>query len=212
MLRHLVRTLIAASVALGGVALAQDAEPPAAASPAPAPAAAPAAPAPAAAPPGQPAQATNNDLVVNEMVGDWSVRCFRVQSIAPCDILQLASRQGTNQRVLLVSIAYIPSQNSYAAQIVVPLGVTLSNGLTIETQGAVPPLKFTRCERDGCYFEGPFPNAGVDALRSMTGRTDIKLIAYGTNQAVSLPLSLNGFVQALDRLRVEARRRATNTP
>jgi invasion protein IalB len=161
--------------------------------------------------PAVPADAATN-LAVSEMIGDWTVRCFRIQTIAPCDILQVASQQETQRRVLLVSIAYVPSQNVYWAQVVVPLAVALSKGMTIPAGDAtLNAMRFTRCERDGCYVEQQLPDAAIQALRGMESTT-INIVAYGNEQAANLPLSLNGFGQAIDRLRTEARQRATNPP
>jgi invasion protein IalB len=159
-------------------------------------------------PPADPA----NTFAVSEMIGDWTIRCVRVASPAPCDILQVASQQETQRRVLLVSIGYVPSQNLYAMQIVVPLAVALSKGMTIPAGDAsLQNLRFSRCERDGCYVEGQLPDATVTALRGIESTT-INIFAYGNEQPANLPLSLNGFGMAIDRLQREARQRATNPP
>src|ERR1043166_7850424 len=42
-------------------------------------------------------------------VQDWFVRCFPVNSPNPCDIFQELDSQTTKQRVLLLSMAYVPS-------------------------------------------------------------------------------------------------------
>src|ERR1700760_1567597 len=49
-------------------------------------------------------------------VGDWTVRCFPIQSPSPCDIFQEQDYQKTGQRVLSVSIAYVPSMDKHAIQ------------------------------------------------------------------------------------------------
>jgi invasion protein IalB len=153
------------------------------------------------------------NLVVNEMIGDWTLRCFRIEAIAPCDILQLASQQETQQRVLLVSIAHVPSTNVHFMQIVVPLSVALAKGLTLAAgDNTLTGVKFSRCERNGCYVEIQVPEPTIQALTGMEGSTSITITAYDTNRPVNLPVSLNGFSQALTRLRVEARQRATNPP
>ena len=149
------------------------------------------------------------NMTVNEMVGDWTVRCFKVKTIAPCDVLQLGTQQQTNRRVTLISIAYVPSQNGYAMQVIVPLGVVLSRGLTLGTgETALTGVKFTRCERDGCYVESPLPQAAIDALIAAGETTNMGLTAYPSNQPVNLPVSLKGFADAVAKLRTEATNRA----
>jgi len=181
------------------VARAQDA-----AEPTPA-IAAPASAAPAAAQ--QPV--VNPNMLVNELHGDWSVRCFNVESQAPCDILQIGTNAESQQRVSLTSIAYLPNSQSYAAQIIVPLGVALSRGLSLEA-GAAPlvGLKFNRCEVDGCYVEIAFPQATIDALSTLTENTLITVIAYGQGDTLELPFSITGFAEAIEHMRAEAEDRA----
>ena len=37
--------------------------------------------------------------------GDWSVRCFPVNTPSPCDMFQVLANKQTNQRILSISIA-----------------------------------------------------------------------------------------------------------
>jgi invasion protein IalB len=105
------------------------------------------------------------------------VRCFNVESQAPCDILQVGTNAETQQRVSLVSIAYLPATQSYAAQIIVPLGAALTRGLSLEAgEASLVGLKFNRCERDGCYVEIALPQATVDAIRLLTEDTLIAVL------------------------------------
>ncbi len=166
---------------------------------------------PGAAP--NPAQAvTNSNLVVNENYADWNVRCFQVKSIAPCDMVLVASNKDNGQRVLLVSIAYVPSKDAYVMQMIVPLGVALSKGMNLDA-GAKPlaGVAFNRCERDGCYIEMPVPTETILALAG-TKTTNISLTPYGRTDVIKLPLSLNGFGDALNKMKGYAKDKATNPP
>lgn len=205
--------LIAISLlsAVTSIAQAQDAAPvPVADAPAPAAdALAPAADAlaPAINPAAQPA--VNPNLAVNELYDDWSVRCFAVESQAPCDVLQVGTNAETQQRVSLVSIAYLPATQSYAAQIIVPLGVALARGLSLEAgEGSLTGVKFNRCERDGCYVEIALPQPTVDSIRLLTEDTLITVFSYGPGDALELPFSVSGFSEAMDYMMTEAAARA----
>ena len=198
--RILANGLITISLlsAIASIARAQDAVP-APATDAPVPALAPAAQQPA----------TNANLVVNELHDDWSVRCFVVESQAPCDILQIGTNAETQQRVSLVSIAYLPATQSYAAQIIVPLGVALTRGLFLEAgEGSLVGVKFNRCERDGCYVEIALPQGTVDAIRLLTEDTTIRVFSYGPGDVLELPFSVNGFSEAIEHMMTEAAARA----
>jgi invasion protein IalB len=180
---------------LPGIALAQ------------APAAQPAAEAqPAPAPPGAP------QYSINQSVGDWVVRCVQttVKSPAPCEVMQTTVNKDTKQRISAFSLAYVPSRESYAMQIVVPTGVALSKGLQLGT--ALTGAKFNRCERDGCYVEMLIDNTTLTSLSGSGKATTISVVGYGQSNEIKLPVSLNGFPEALDRMKGYAKDRAVALP
>jgi invasion protein IalB len=158
-------------------------------------------------------QVSNANMSVNETYNDWTVRCFQVKSIAPCDMVLVASNKQTNQRVLLVSIAYVPSKDSFAMQMIVPLGVSFAKGMGLAAGNkSLSGVAFNRCERDGCYVEIAVPAETLDALTKVGDATTISLTPYGKTDAVKLPLSLKGFGDALDKMKGYARTKATNPP
>ena len=169
-----------------------------------APATAPAAPPPAAtaAPAGADGTPATTDV---RTIQDWSVRCFTVQSPAPCDIYQTAIQNETQKRVLGLSIAYSPREDSYVAQIVVPFGVALKSGVVLEAGTySVPNLQYRRCSAVGCHIEGKLDNAVIQGLSTAGETGKIKVVSYG-GQEIELPMSLKGFNEALAAMRTLAR-------
>jgi invasion protein IalB len=76
-------------------------------------------------------------------VDDWQVRCYAIQSISPCDIFQEQADQRSNQRVLSISIAYVPSMDRHVIQVTVPLDVAIQNGLVMQSDSYTSPaLKY----------------------------------------------------------------------
>jgi len=196
MLRKLATLAVASSfVALSGAAFAQ----------------APAAPPPDAAagqavPPAQ-------QFSINQNVGDWVVRCITttVKSPAPCEVMQTTVNKDTKQRISSFSIAYVPSRDAYAMQIVVPTGVALTKGLQLGT--AINGAKFNRCERDGCYVEMLIDANAVNALSASGKSTQMKVSSYGPDgKEIPLPVSLTGFPEAMDRMKGLAKDRAIALP
>ena len=136
---------------------------------------------------------------------DWTMRCFSVQTAAPCDVFQMVIKKDTKQRVLNVSIAYAPRDNSYVAQFVVPWGLALEKGLTIEAgKYSAKGLPFRRCSVEGCYVEGRLDSATVDALTRTKLKATLKITSY-EGKPINLPLSLNGFAAALQSMKTTAR-------
>lgn len=199
MLRQLATLTIAGSfVALSGAASAQQA---------------PAAPADAAAAAAAGQVPPAQQFSINQSVGDWVVRCIQttVKSPAPCEVMQTTVNKDSKQRISSFSIAYVPSRDAYAMQVVVPTGVALSKGLQLGT--ALNGVKFNRCERDGCYVEMIIDANAINALTAAGKSTTIKVSSYGTDsKEIPLPVSLTGFPEAMDRMKGLAKDRAIALP
>jgi invasion protein IalB len=153
---------------------------------------------------------------VNTPVGDWAVRCAQttVKSPAPCDVIQLTVNQDTKQRIMSFSLAYVPSRDAYAMQVIVPTGVALAKGMSLAAgTRALNGVKFNRCERDGCYVEMLVDAPTVTALSAAGKATNVTVVGYGgAGNEFKLPVSLNGFPEALDRMKGLARDRAIAIP
>jgi len=94
-------------------------------------------------------------------------------------------------------------------QVIVPTGVSLAKGMSLAAgQRALNGVKFNRCERDGCYVEMLVDAPTVNALSAAGKSTNVTVIGYGAGNEFKLPVSLNGFPEALERMKGLARDRA----
>lgn len=142
-------------------------------------------------------------------VGDWFVRCFPVQSPSPCDMFQELDSPATKQRVLSISLAYVPSIDRHAIQIMVPLEIAIQKGVTIKTDSFTSPLlKYRRCDRNGCYVETPVDNNFVEAIGRSGGEKGKVHIAADTGKNYALDFYLKGFSAAHDDMVTKARAKA----
>ena len=157
------------------------------------------------------AQRNPNGPVLTETKQDWTLHCFNVRGPAPCDIQQMAGNK-QRQRVLSVSIAYIPQNDRYALQVVVPLGVAIAKGMTLNAGAkTLRNVRYNRCNRDGCFVEVIIDAATIDAVSRLGAQTQIVVYPYRQTNEIKLPLSLKGFGEALVRLKEEARKRHVPT-
>ena len=155
-------------------------------------------------------QATGAGAITDsKQIGDWSVRCFAIQNESPCDMYQELQDQNTHQRVLSVSVAYVPSRDQHVVQIAVPLGVALAKGAVIKTDSyGSPPLPFRRCDQVGCYVEMLLNNDQVADLAKSGPQASINIVA-DDNKPYALRFSLNGFSGAHDAMSALAKQKAT---
>jgi invasion protein IalB len=159
----------------------------------------------------QGAQAPGGQLPRPEVkqVEDWQVRCYPVQSISPCDIFQEQAEQQSGQRVLSISLAFVPSMNRHIIQVTVPLDVSIPKGVTLQSDTYTSPvLKYRMCTREGCFVQTAVDNAVVEALaRSSAASGKVNVVA-DSGKTYALNFSLKGFSAAHDDMAAQARAKA----
>lgn len=142
-------------------------------------------------------------------VGDWFVRCFPIQSPSPCDMFQELDSPATKQRVLSISLAYVPGIDRHAIQIMVPLEIAIQKGVTLKTDSFTSPqLKYRRCDRNGCYVESPVDNNFVEAIGRSGGEKGKVNIVADNGKTYALDFYLKGFSAAHDDMVSQARAKA----
>jgi invasion protein IalB len=111
--------------------------------------------APVLAQPASEAKPAGPPPVTTKTFDDWLVRCPTSPQPMPCDAVQLLLEPKSKQRVLSVSVAYDQVKALPVVRIILPLGVWLPNGVTVQA-GAVKIDKVAvrRCEPFGCVVEG----------------------------------------------------------
>jgi invasion protein IalB len=151
--------------------------------------------------PGQPTVTT---------VDDWTVRCFPVQSPSPCDMFQELDDTRTHQRVLALSIAYVPSMDRYALQITVPLDVFIPKGVVLKADSYTSPLlRYRRCDRNGCYVEMAVDKGLIEALAKASPDAPSTVTIVAENgKSFPLTFKLKGFAGAHDQMVSDARAKA----
>jgi invasion protein IalB len=141
-------------------------------------------------------------------VEDWFVRCFQIESPSPCDMYQELDNRDTHQRILSLSIAYVPSLDRHALQVTVPLDIAIQKGLVLQTDSYKSPvLKYRRCDRNGCYVEQAVDNALVEGLARSGAAGKVNIVA-DSGKAFSLNFSLKGFAAAHDDMVAQAKAKA----
>jgi invasion protein IalB len=140
--------------------------------------------------------------------GDWTVRCFPVQSASPCDMFQEQDDTQSKQRMLAFSIAYNPLADRHVMQIAVPLGVAVAPGMIVHTDKySSPALPYRRCDRGGCYVELLTDGTIVDQLAHGGDGAVVKITA-DDGKKYDIKVSLNGFSAAHDSMVELAKQKA----
>lgn len=145
-------------------------------------------------------------------IGDFAVRCFPVKSVAPCDLYEDRVNKDTGQRVLAMSLAYMPSQNRYVLQLTVPLGVMIEKGVVVTGAAFTsPPLPFRRCDQAGCYVEAPVTKELIDQFAKLGSDAKLRVVPDGGDgKPFELPFSFDGFSSAHDEMVASNKAKAVN--
>ena len=142
-------------------------------------------------------------------VEDWQVRCYPVQSAAPCDMLQEQGDQQSGRKILSISISYVPSMDRHALIVTVPLEVALAKGVTVQTDSyKSPTMKYRTCTRDGCFVQTAVDNALVESVAKSTGDGKVNVVG-DDGKTYAIKFSLKGFAQAHDDMVAQAKAKAT---
>ncbi len=190
----LATTLCLATLSLADRAPAQDAQP---APDAPA-AAAPADPNPQAGT-GDPAQSEFR-IKLRETHGDWEVRCAPDES--ECFMYQLARDQNANPvaEINIVRLEEDAPANA-GVTILTPLGTLLRPGLTLSIDGGERrSYPFLWCDASGCFARFALSDEEVAVLKKGSAATMTLFSVGAPGTPVDLRISLAGFTAAIDAL------------
>jgi invasion protein IalB len=141
----------------------------------------------------------------------WDVRCYPVQTPAPCDMWEAIAFKKGGQLAVSVSIVYVPSRDEHLLQFVVPLGIDLGKGAKLVTASYTSEMwRYHHCDRIGCYVIVPQGNAIVDALK---GQPSMKVrVVQFHGKSFDLNVPLKGFDEAHSSMVELARQKATDKP
>lgn len=148
------------------------------------------------------------EAYVDEVFGDWSRECIRIPGRTeadPCEMIQLLRPAPDAEPMAKVSIARLPDNLKTRAgvTVVMPLGVVLTQQLTIQVDAAAPRrYPFLYCVATGCYAQFALTAAEVTAFKNGAKATFTVVPVNTPDAAAPFEVSLSGFTAAFDSLPV----------
>jgi invasion protein IalB len=146
-----------------------------------------------------------------KVYGDWTVECYPVRSLAPCEMVEVRVNAQTQQRVLGIALAFAPSRDMHVLRVFAPLGVSLQNGLLVVTDTYKSTvLKFRNCSQGGCVIETAIDAATLSQLaRATTGKVQVVSV---DGRRLDYQFSMHGFNDARAAMETLARAKAAAAP
>jgi invasion protein IalB len=134
--------------------------------------------------------------------GAWQVNCGNPpgSAVERCAAVQSVSADDRSNVGLTVIFLKSADNKRRLLRIVAPLGVLLPSGLGLKIDNAdVGQAPFLKCASVGCIAEVIADDA---LLEKLTKGTNAVFVIFQTPEAgIGIPVSLNGFSQALKELR-----------
>jgi invasion protein IalB len=147
----------------------------------------------------------NSPQAVTKSFTDWLVRCPVAPQPMPCDAIQLLIEPRSKQRVLSISVAFDVGADRHVIRIVLPLGIWLPSGVTVEAGATkIEKIAVRRCEPFGCIVEGLLDPQLRAAMRK---GGEAKIVVFDqANKPLDLKFSLAGFAEADDHMVAETKK------
>lgn len=145
---------------------------------------------------------------IDEVFGDWSRECIRIpgnEGPDPCEMVQLLRASPEEDPLGKVSIARLPDNLKTVAgvTVIMPLGVVLTQQLTIGVDSAAPRrYPFQYCVPIGCFAQ--FGISAGELASFKNGAKSIFTVVPMADPSTKAPfdVSLSGFTAAFDSLPV----------
>lgn len=154
---------------------------------------------------GEDAQAAVGQPYTREEVGDWEIRCIKVEEgEEPCQMYQLLD-DGEGSPVAEVSIFRLPEGGKAVAgaTVIVPLETALPNQMTLSIDGGqARRYPYAFCNSVGCYVRMGLTADDVASFKR-GAKAELTIVpALALDQKVALDLSLTGFTASFDKTSV----------
>jgi invasion protein IalB len=128
----------------------------------------------------------------------WLVRCQAAGEKVGCGMTQQILDQGSRQAVLQLHLARAPKGDGHQLVAVLPLGVSVPQGILIQIGETKRNVAFTQCLPGGCVAPLPVDAAFLDILK--TGRDGRVGVVGRGGKTVAVPFSLKGFAPAFEKM------------
>ena len=134
--------------------------------------------------------------------GDWQVVCKPPPAGAKGDVCALVQSVSAEDRQNVGLTIYFQkfSNGSRVLRVFAPLGVLLPTGIGLKIDNAdVGHAPFLRCQSFACYAQVVADDTLIGKFKS--GKTAMFVIFQSEEAGIGIPVSLNGFSQAIEALK-----------
>jgi invasion protein IalB len=132
--------------------------------------------------------------------GNWRVECAASEKALDCRAVVSVVQRDNHQVIASLTVRYPRETKKPVLMIQVPLGVLVSEPVSIAIDGGKPEQTHVQtCTQAGCFAGDTAPNALIAAMQN--GK-QLKIVFYNVNkQPVTVTLPLTGFDLAYEKIK-----------
>jgi invasion protein IalB len=137
-------------------------------------------------------------------ISGWRVECDSKGAALNCRVTNQAVQTGTGLVIAALGVALAADTKKPVLTLQLPLGLAVSDPVTLSTDGASQPYTLITCDRAGCFARAPISDA---LLEKMRGAKQPLRIGYNVinatlvKQTITLTLPLDGFDASLTKIK-----------
>jgi invasion protein IalB len=134
----------------------------------------------------------------------WKVECDSQGATLNCRVTNRATEGGTGFVIAALGIAIASDTKKPVLTLQLPLGLAVTDPVTLSDETVSQPYSLVTCDRAGCFARAPMSDALLDKMRD--GKQALR-VAYNVvgptllKQTVTLTLPLDGFTAALNKIK-----------
>lgn len=137
-------------------------------------------------------------------ISGWRVECDSAGAALNCRVTDQATQQGTNLVIAALGIALAPDTKKPVLTLQLPLGLAVTDPVTVSADNVSEPYSLVTCDRAGCFARAPITDGLLDKMR--TTKQPLKIVYDVVSptlvkQTVTLTLPLDGFSASLDKIK-----------
>ena len=134
----------------------------------------------------------------------WRVECDSQGTALNCRVTDQVTQSGTGGLIGALGVALATDTKKPVMTLQLPLGLAVSDPVTLSSDGASQAFSLITCDRSGCFARAPIDDALLAKMRSDKQQLRINyniVNATLAKQTVTLNIGLDGFDAALTKIK-----------
>jgi invasion protein IalB len=134
----------------------------------------------------------------------WRVECNSQGSALNCNVSDQVTQSGTGALIGALGVGLATDTKKPVLTLQLPLGLAVSDPVTVTAGGATQAYTLITCDRQGCYARAPISDPLLVQMRAGKQQMQVHyniINAALAKQTVTLALGLDGFDAALAKIK-----------